>query len=490
MVLIELLILETLVIFFLAIPILGPFIKALQSLEGLAWLPLLALALLIGIFPAYGFRPECLPVSVFALIYTIVNITKQSPGHRRRTAASVPLAVIVFVLLSAVSLPMFIFSPVFSGDRDEEAEPARMLKISNPAGGDYFLRIYDNAGTDAAGDTDQPDTPPAGIIFLIPPENGSAASVDMVCLSLKKKGFTVVTYSRKGYDTPLIDENGKQRRGSPFKLLSYWHVFTGAAKYASVNERGKAQENMRRADIEFLLPYLPSPNNWGSTVYNDSGQVHQNDRPPPVLLAGYGAGGSALAYLAGENNFMSRYNNILGAVAIDSRLWSAYHPEPEKSPPPVPKEFIPRMQAGLINLFDKMKPRQVERNGPLPKAGLPVLYLVSGKALDLQKGRQPYQAVFDTLDSGSGPVALAAVESAGPLDFQDFPLTHPVYSFLLPGLKDAKKSKNPLDDTAGIIGNYANFLLERSGQTGTPKSPVNGDLFVQSKGLPGLRLQP
>jgi hypothetical protein len=230
-------------------------------------------------------------------------------------------------------------------------------------------------------------------------------------------------------------------------------------------------------------------NNRGSTVYNDSGQVQQAGNPPPVLLAGYGAGGSALAYLAGEKSFISRYDNLLGAVAVESRLWSAYLPEPEKPPPPVPEKFIPRLQAGLVNFFNGMQRRQVERKGPLPQAGLPVLYLVSGNALDLEKGQQPYRAVFDTLDSNPGPVVLASAESAGPLDFQDFPLTHPVYSFLQPGLKDAKRSNTPIDDTAGIIGNYANFLLERSGDPGLSKTPVNGSLSVQGKGLPGLRLR-
>jgi hypothetical protein len=275
--------------------------------------------------------------------------------------------------------------------------------------------------------------------------------------------------------------------------LSYWNVSTGAAKFASVNGRGKALENIRRADIEFLLSRLPAfSNGRGITVYNDSGQVQQDDQPPPVLIAGYGAGGSALAYLAGEKSFISRYDNVFGAVAVESRLWSAYLPEPEKIPPhPSSGKIIPRLRAEIIHRFNNMEPRQAERTGSLPEAGIPVLYLVSGKALDLPKGRQPYQAVFDTLDSGSGPVALAAVESAGPLDYQDFPLTHPVYSFLQPGLKDAKKSLNPVDDTAGIIGNYANFLLERSGKTSiSPKSPVNSGLYVQSKGLPGLRLQP
>jgi hypothetical protein len=331
------------------------------------------------------------------------------------------------------------------------------------------------------------------LILLIPPENGSAASVDLLCLSLKEKSFTVVTYSRKGYDTPQIDENGKKRLASPIKLLSYWLVFKEGAKIATVNERGKMLEKMRRDDIEFLLPLLPSLlNSRGITVYNDSGQIQQDNQPSPVLIAGYGAGGSALAYLAGEKSFISKYGNVLGVMAVESRLWSAYLPEPEKiSPPPVSEKIIPRLQAGLVDLLNSLKPRQVERKGPLPEAGLPVLYLVSGNALDLQKGRQSYQAVFDALDSVSGPVALTAVEGAGPLDFQDFPFTHPVYSFLQPGLKDAKKSNAPVEDTAGIIGNYANFLQERSGETRIPpKNPVNGSLYVQSKGLPGLRLQP
>jgi hypothetical protein len=501
MIVIELLILETLVVFFLAFPILEPFVKALRQMTALAWLPLLALGLLIGIIPAYGFRPECLPATVFTLFYSIVILKKQ-PSVIRQRAPSVPLAVFVFILVSAVSLPMFMFAPVFSDDREEQKETARMIKISNPAAAaDYFLRIYDNTVTDSAGtenvgtaeagtaeagtDDAQTDTPsvstPSGtaspLIFLIPPENGSAASVDLVCTGLTEKGFTVVTYFRKGYDTPLIDENGKKHFGNPVKILSYWDVFTGAAKYASVNERGKNMERVRRADIEFLLPYIFT--------------LQQDSQPPSVLLAGYGAGGSALAYLAGEKDFVSKYDKLLGAVAIEGRLWSAYRPEPEKvSPLPVSGKITHRLLAWLSGLYIKIQPPRVERKGPLPEAGLPVLYLVSGKSLDWEKGRQPYKAVFDTLDSVSGPVALTAVEGSGPLDFQDFPLTHPVYSFLQQGLKDAKKSVTPVEDTAGIIGNYANFLLERSWETGVPKSQVNGSLFVQSKGLPGLRLQP
>ena len=487
MILNELRILEIFLVIFLAVPLLRPFIISLQSLNGLAWLPLVALGLLIAIFPAYGFRPECLPLLVFALIYSLENIIKMSFWRDRRPAAqglaaSGPAApelraIFAFVLLAAVSLPMFVFSPKIYGKRTGETEQARMLKISNRGDGrsvtaaDYFLRIYGSVTFERP------------LIILIPPEIGSAASVDLVCESLNEKGFTVVTYFRKGYDTPLINENGKKHPASPGKLLSYRRVFTRAAKFASFNERGKVLEKMRRADVEFLLSYLPE----------------LADPLPPVLLAGYSAGGSALAYFVGEKNFILRHGNVLGAVAVESRLWSAYLPEPKKLfPSPAPNWIIPRIQAELNYRFDKIKRSRVERTGPLPKAQLPVLYLVSGNALDFKKGRHPYRAVFDTLDSGSGPIALAAVESAGPLDYQDFPLTRPVYSFFHPGMKNARKSKNPVEDTAGIIGNYATYLLKnteekRHGLLKTaipPLSAVNGSLYVQSRGLPGLRLQP
>ena len=181
----------------------------------------------------------------------------------------------------------------------------------------------------------------------------------------------------------------------------------------------------------------------------------------------------------------------------------------------------------MANRFNSLKRPRVERTGPLPEAapvtGLPVLYLVSGRALNPQ-GRRPaplsrgYRAVFDAFDTGPGPVALAAIEGAGPYDYQDFPVTHPVVSFLRPGLKDTVKSINPVSDTAAVIGNFAVYLLEREEQRRNslltefffntdaesepefpelvrefnipPRQPVSGSLHVQSRGLPGFRLHP
>jgi hypothetical protein len=127
--------------------------------------------------------------------------------------------------------------------------------------------------------------------------------------------------------------------------------------------------------------------------------------------------------------------------------------------------------------------------------------------LDYGDGKNPYQAIFDTERLASGPIAIAIIEGTGPLDYQDFPLTHPVYSFALPGQKTTS-----ISDTAGIIGNFASLLLERaSEQRGPetdasqqaepesddtlqpvkiipPRRPISGSLFFQSKRMTWLEL--
>ena len=454
---------ELVVVVFLALPLFRPFIKKLWPLDGLVWLPLVALGIIIGIFPAYGFRPECLPVLVFALVYNTANLFPIISGASSRPSDSFRdrgplLTIFVFILLSAAVMPMFAFSSRINVKAKEDSESIKVLKISSQTG-DYFLRVYG---------TVQPDRP---LILVVPPEIGSAASVDMVCTELQKKNFSVITYS-SGEDNFL-------------KLLTYGRIFKDAVVFASANEQGKALEAERRTEIEFVLSRLPA-------ALGDTG----NGNLPPLLLVGYGAGGSALAYLAGESDFISLHHNVLGVIAIESRLWSAYLPETRHVPvAPFASGMIRRHWVRFVFRLGNIRPQRVSRNGPLPGAellnqGLPVLYLISGRALNTPQGQKPYQAVFDALRSSSGPVALAASEGAGPLDFQDYPFTHPLYSFLLPGLKGAQQSADPIGDTASIIGNFGSLLLEQAEQPEInipPRQAINGALYVESKGLPGFR---
>jgi hypothetical protein len=483
MAIIEIWVAEAIVVFFLVLPLLRPFVKILWPLDGLVWLPLIALGIAIGIFLAYGFHPECLPILAFAFIYNLANLSSvissivSRPDDLFRDRGLV-LTVCTFVLLGAATIPLFAFPSRVYEKPEEETESVKELVINNKmvnSSGmfyrNYSLRIYGPVHKNRP------------LILLVPPEIGSAASVDMVCSELYKKNFTVVTYSYKD-DYPF-----HRQSVFPVKWLRYWRINRKAAELVSINEQGKELETDRRVDINFLLTQLPS-------LLDDAGK----NRLPPLLLTGYGAGGSALAYMAGERDFISQYNNVLGVVAIESHLWSSYLPESPVDPyVPAGGGMIMRQWANIESRLANMLPRRVSRSGSLPGTGisfrgLPVLYLVSGRALDSKKQRY-YQAVFDSIRSGLGRVVIAAMQGAGPLDYQDFPYTYPLYSFLLPGLKGAQKSEDPIGDTAGIIGNFASYLLEQDAEDAEEmginipsRHTINGSLYVESKGLPGLRL--
>jgi hypothetical protein len=441
---------EAIVILFLVLPLLRPFFKQLWPLEGLAWLPLLALGLTIGIFPAYGFRPECLPMLVFVIIYNIANFSSIRSRDTFRDRGPL-LTMIVLVLLNVAAIPMFAFSSLVES-RPEELGFVKVLKLSDRAfDKDYSLRIYGEARADRP------------LVFIVPPELGSVDSVELVCTELQKKGFTVVTYSCRS-DDPIS------------KKLAYWSAFRRGSAFTSANRKGKALENERRTEVEFLLSRLPSVI-----------RQEENGDLPPLLLAGYGAGGSALAYLAGESDFMSRYGNVKGVVAIESRLWASYFPQPLNTLDiPYTAGVVRRFTTETLNRLIGLLPRRVNLIGPLPDKGLPVLYLLSDKAFDPSlKGQKPYQAVLTSFRTGSGPSALAAIEGAGSLDYQDYPVTHPIYSFLLPGLKTAQKSEYPIDNTVNIITNFAHYVLETNNP---PRWAITGKFHFESKGLPRLRL--
>jgi hypothetical protein len=224
-------------------------------------------------------------------------------------------------------------------------------------------------------------------------------------------------------------------------MLRYWQVFRKGTLLKKANEQGQSLEAERQEDIEFLLARIR-----GSRLRD--GQ--------PLILAGFGAGGSALAWLAETPGFTVRFGNIKGIIAIESRFWSSYHSD-------------------------------------LPRPTVPALYLVSDRALNTGDEKNPYRAVFEIVRNSNAPAALAALEGAGPLDYYDYPLSHPVYSFLFSGRKSAaqnslKKSSNSVEDTATIIGNFSAMLLG-DGPAMPEKRRLGGAIHIETRSwnLPDLR---
>ena len=495
---------ESIMVVFFALPLLRPLVKAFWNVDGLVWLFLLGLGIAAGIFPAYGFRPECLPLLVFALVLNFLHIpsfiasavSRSSDDFHERGIAFTGISL---ALLAAAAWVMFTFSPAASGELTVEGVEMKTLR-DNVRKQDFFLRVYnDVSGGERSG---APGGAPGGalggarggnavrpVIFLVPPEAGSVQAVDLLCAALRDRGFTVVTYSRRGFDFPALGEKGRTHPVSLARLYSFWRAFRAGTQLAEANRQGKAIEAERQNDIEFLLPRVLAL--WGNT-----GRLSG----APFIFAGFGAGGSTLLTLSEDADFAARYRSAKGIVAIESRLWSAY-----RSAPPASWEIPPkagRFQIWRENIaarFRALKPEQTGGLADLPKPGLPVLYLISDNALHDRKRQLPYQAVLKIQRTYSPvPSALAALAGAGPLDYCDFSLTFPVYSFFFPGWKYEEKNKNPVEDTASLIGNFSLMLLERessgaSGEAPPPFTPniilpekrrVGGKVYIENRGLP------
>jgi hypothetical protein len=211
--------------------------------------------------------------------------------------------------------------------------------------------------------------------------------------------------------------------------------------------------------------------------------------------------------LAETPGFATRFGNIKGIIAIESRFWSLYRSDPPVLPQvPDGAGWFLRFRTQAANWFRGIKAQKISGFSRLPRPAVPALYLVSDRALNTGDEKTPYRAVLQVLRNSSAPAALAALEGAGPLDYYDYPLSHPVYSFLFPGRKrgaqrSLKKSDNPVEDTASLIGNFSAMLLEadqavRTAQGEAPlslgmleKRRLSGAIHTETRSwnLPDLR---
>jgi hypothetical protein len=483
---------EAIITIFIIFALLRPFFKRLWALEGLLWLPLAALCITIGIFPAYGFRPECVPLLIYEIIYNFLNIPLLISGAASRSnddfrERGLFFTIPAFALFCAAALVMFAFSPRIPAGLTSVDIRTERIRDEN-RNRDYILRIYEPARTSRAPAAGVPNEAEQSLIFLAPPEAGSLAAVDRICAGLRDKGFTVISYYR-GEGLPPAPEEGQslffpvQRdaglsgasgRANPAAIYRRWRAFRKGTVLKKANEQGQVLEEEQRRDLEFVIAQVRRIS--AAAVPGSGGLFFPPERP--LVLAGFGAAGSALAGLAEAPDFASRFGNIPGMIAVESRFWSAYRSDPPVLPPaPEGASLFHRFRTGAADWFARLKVQRTSGFGRLPRPPIPVLYLVSDLALaepsmpspdagpsgsgsKIRFGSNPYGAVFEILRNSSSPAVMAALEGAGPLDYYDYPLSRPLYSFLFQGLNREAKSANPAEDTASLIGNFAAMLLE------------------------------
>ncbi|MDR1930939.1 MAG: hypothetical protein LBQ44_09985 [Treponema sp.] len=437
----ELVLLEGFAAFFLFLHLVRPLFKGLWNLEGVVLLPLLALGIISGIFPAFGFRPECIPLLVFSIFINLSNIPAflalfsklQNDDYRDRGLVyTVPaLAVFAFSLWTAL---------YFAPSMDLELSGVETLELRDRERDTLlWVRIYRPDG--AAPDLSPPPRP---LLFLLPPVTGSVQAVDGICGELRDRGFTVLTYSRPGFDSPALKPGGGYERLSLPALYRLAGALGRGLRDARANAYGKALEEGRKEDIEFLLGELAQNKGFQDTLAG-------TDRDQ-VFLAGYGAGGAALTSLAGSDDFIRTCRRVKGIIAVESPLLSSLEGE---APPPLQGKAVPFFGA----LADSLVPRKITGIGRVPRIRLPGLFLVSDRFL--QNGTGRYKTIARTLRVCEAPALLAAIPGAGPFDYSDSPRLFPVYSVLFRGAGEALVDREEYAGmAASLMANFAVLVLE------------------------------
>ncbi|MDR1446324.1 MAG: hypothetical protein LBI90_05445 [Treponema sp.] len=509
---------ETIIVLFLFLPQLQSFFKALEELPGLNRLPLLALFITAGIFPAYGFRLECIPLLVYAFAYNFILIIRFASSRRRNDGGFSdedsgypnPLfKVLSLLFLGLFLLPAYLFAP--QKEEIPVSEGVRTIPIRDEKQGrDYFVRIYDS-----------PVEGKHPLVLIIPPESGSVPVIDPVCDELRRLGFTAVTYSRKGFDSPALGPDERNtapvrsgfslRRGvpgfaaggtfrkyilSPFLQGRFLRLYLKGAVQVKANAIGRSLETGRLEDLRFLLPrFLQNSEAEGPLFGPDT--VKES-----IFLAGYNAGGGGALYYASENRESdSTKPEISGIITIESNFWSLMQGE-EDQPEDIPEGsgVIFRFRINLRNRLRGLNLRgfnslKISGLAEPPETGKPILLVVSDRAFGTgaEEAGSVYGALFQVFTrSVSGPRLLAAVPGAGSLDYSSIPVTKPLYSLLLRG--KGKKIWTGEDypvKTADLIAGFASSVLKAEEGTGTIRIDKDGGswegLFLESRNSGDLR---
>ncbi|MDR1127804.1 MAG: hypothetical protein LBL20_00710 [Treponema sp.] len=471
----ELIIPESLVFLFLFLPLIRPLVKKLWPMDGLVWLPVLALGIAVALFPAYGFRPECIPLLFCAIILNIINIPQvlslvsrmQNDDFRERNRGLTAFLIGFLALAAAVGI---YFLP-----REETALTGEgvssVVVYDEERDSKYFLRVYGQTGP-------KPSAVPA--LLVVPPITGSILMADRLCASLRDGGFTVVSYSRLDFDFPSVDHDGKSRNPPLADILNLFRSYTGGRFSEAANNTGRSQEAERLADIRFLLNLIRQ--NRGIPGYGEAPGIRTDWGR--VFAAGYGAGGAALLSLADQDTALR------GIIVIESQLLSVYKGDERLPAPEFSRDanWFRSLWAGISGWAADLGSRKITGIGTTPNPKIPVCFIVSDQVQNAKHQNGRYAALIQVFRTAAAPVILAAASGAGILDYSDVPEKYPIYSTLFPGRgKKAWPRAGFIPGTSALFINFAASVLERE-NTGTGKPsisrrPINKqDLYIQTRG--------
>ncbi|MDR3301517.1 MAG: hypothetical protein LBT01_03190 [Spirochaetaceae bacterium] len=298
-------ILEILIAFFLFVPLTQVYIKSFYYIEGFAWLPPIALFCTVGLFPAYGFRPEAIPLLIFAFIYNISYFkTRKIKSGRSYFYFSIMLIFIALTTFAAIYfLPLadtsaWVYTQAH-GERDSERN------------NDYFIRVY-NTKEGTPGSNVLAEGMP--LIIAIPPITGSTLIIDRVCEAIAARNVIVVSIARVNLDLPAHDVEGKSVYPSFGTIKNHAVMLWTALKNKNWETVRDFFEQARADDIAFLLPLIEK-------------KIDTND----IYLLVYNEAATAATAFARDEAFTSAHPALRGIIAVEARQLPA-----ESAPPAVP----------------------------------------------------------------------------------------------------------------------------------------------------------
>lgn len=449
----DLIVLESVIAVLLLVYIARPFVRKFRGVDGLSALPGISLLLLIAVFPAFGFRPELIPLSLFALFAFLGSIPRLVDIARRlRTddygEKQAPFALAVFVLLAG----SYAFAVVFAPGRLQAPVMAAVgstISVRDESRGVALELLIGVSVADSSNG-------PRPLVVFGPPVLGSMGMTDTYRAELTAKGYAVVSFCRPGLDFPAAGEGGRVRYPRLGFAVDAIVSTVWGRDLAFAAEAGARIEHERSADLRFVVDHLLSKIAAGDEPY-------KNMDGSRVSIVGYGASGAAALMYAADAD-PSRIRSI---VAIEPPVHSYLSVEPKVVDEPSEHKSAKMdstIYGSVVGLFAWIKKTLTARAvyGPLRgneaerAVAVPTMILVSDWIRDVAKRDKRYATLVPIKNFSSAPCWIVSAAGAGPAHYSDVLSDYPVYAFFAQGLDRFIPRNTPFAPQAAALS--ASFI--------------------------------
>lgn len=414
----DLIILEFIVGALLLVSAARPFFRLFRGIDGINVLPGLALLLCGASVPAFGFRPEVLPLFFIALGATFFSLPRLADiarglrvddyGERSFVGAAFKALALIFCVGFAM-----LFQPEPAVGAEAPAEFTESVSaVDAGRGATVQLRILRPETAD--------ESARFPVAIVAPPILGSAELVDSFVGALVSRGYFAVVLSRPGLDVPAVDAAGDLALPRPEAAFAAVSSLFWGNRWKFAADRGAALEAERLADISFVAAFVAGAAERGERAF-----AHAD--PANLALVGFGAGGSAALYAASGSD-AGRYR---AAAAIEPGLLSL---RAARTADAAGGSSIARLRARLG--LERAALPGAGRD--IPAASIPVLLLLSDRIEDVHYRDGRYSGAIRFLRAAGADGRIASFRGAGSADYSDAPAEYPVYSrFSPPYQRDA-----------------------------------------------------